>query len=306
MPQVSIITGTYNQASYISQAIESVLHQTFRDYEHIVVDDGSGDNTREVIAPYMSRITYEYQENKGNAASRNKGYEIASGDLIAILDGDDFWGPTKLEKQVAIMNRCPNVGLVYTGMQEVNEQGEIISPVKAKDISDDALRHQLLGNATPFSSMLIRRSVLEKGVLIAARFNLVGDRFLTLQVALQGKRFVCLPEGLLFLRTHNSSMRYSAAFRNNYLNQMLLLIREVQSDPRLPQGYAHILKQAQARAYLTSAWLMIDRGDCDERNEAHKLLCKSLVNDWRLVLPVIKQFIKSYVRFSIKKKGPQS
>ena len=215
MPKVSIITGVYNQSRYICKTVESVINQTFQDYEHIIVDDGSSDNTREVLKPYMSQIIYVNQENQGNVASRNRGLEIAKGELIAVLDGDDIWASTKLEKQVKILVENPNVGLVYTGMREIDEAGDFQSKVKAKDIYNDPIRHQLLGNATPFSSIIVRRSLLDGNVLLDSRFNLVGDRYMTLQVALQGYRFVCIPEGLLFLRTHSSSMRYSPKFCKN-------------------------------------------------------------------------------------------
>jgi len=293
MPQVSIITGVYNQARYICQTIESVKCQTFSDYEHIIIDDGSADNTQEVLAPYRTQIVYAYQENQGNVASRNKGLLFARGDLIAILDGDDLWEPTKLEKQVAIMNQRPEVGLVYTGMHEINEEGKLISPMLVKDISKKPLRYQLLSNATPFSSMLIRRSALEAGRIIDPRFNLVGDTFLTLQIALQGKKFVCLPSGLTYIRSHASSMRYSAEYRERYLDQMLLVISEVQNDPRFPKNCSSLIKLATSRAYFTAAWLMIDRGDRTERQKAYTLLQRCLKLNWQMALPVCKQIIKS-------------
>lgn len=99
MPKISVIIPTYNRAHYVSQAIDSVLAQTFTDYEILVIDDGSIDNTKEVLQSYLDKITYIYQENKGVSAARNTGLRLARGEWIAFLDSDDIWLPEKLEVQ---------------------------------------------------------------------------------------------------------------------------------------------------------------------------------------------------------------
>jgi glycosyltransferase involved in cell wall biosynthesis len=95
----------------------SVVAQTFKDFETILIDDGSTDNTEEVIEPYRDRITYVQGPNKGAAAARNKGLKIASGELIAFLDADDLWLCDKLSAQVALMNSHPEIGVCYTNFQ---------------------------------------------------------------------------------------------------------------------------------------------------------------------------------------------
>ena len=87
-PKVSIIIPTYNRAHLIAECLESVLNQTFNDYEVIVVDDGSTDNTKEAVEPYFDRIRYTKQENRGNAGARNSGIELAKGEIIAFTDAD--------------------------------------------------------------------------------------------------------------------------------------------------------------------------------------------------------------------------
>lgn len=107
MPQVSIITPTYNCARFIEETIKSVQAQTFTDWEMIISDDCSTDNTKEVIAPYLasdSRIKYICNDkNSGAAITRNNALRIASGRWIAFLDSDDLWLPEKLEKQISFM-----------------------------------------------------------------------------------------------------------------------------------------------------------------------------------------------------------
>jgi len=101
IPLVSVIIPTYNRAGYILHALDSVFAQTYKNYEIIVVDDGSNDETETVLKSYMNRLRYVYQTNAGPAAARNHGVKFAHGDWIAFLDTDDIWLPAKLEKQLS-------------------------------------------------------------------------------------------------------------------------------------------------------------------------------------------------------------
>ncbi len=123
MPNVSVIIPTYKRAHLVSQAIESVLTQTYTDYEIIVVNDGSPDNTKQVLASFGDQITAIHQENLGVAAARNAGIMAASGRYIAFVDDDDVWLPNKLEKQIACLESNPKIGLVYSDMFCFNDQG---------------------------------------------------------------------------------------------------------------------------------------------------------------------------------------
>lgn len=98
-PIISVIIPTYNREKTINRAIESVLSQTFKKYEIIVIDDGSIDNTKEIISPYIEKIKYHNQNNAGPSKARNYGIDVAKGEWIAFLDSDDFWFPDKLEIQ---------------------------------------------------------------------------------------------------------------------------------------------------------------------------------------------------------------
>ncbi len=111
---ISVIIPTYNRAFIVGKSIDSVLQQTYNDYEIIVVDDGSTDNTHDSLKPYFNKIHYEYKENGGIASARNRGLEIAQGEYIALLDSDDFWKPEKLERQMACFHAHPEYGMVAT------------------------------------------------------------------------------------------------------------------------------------------------------------------------------------------------
>src|SRR5262249_49927925 len=126
MPRVSVIIPTFNCARFLRQAINSALSQTYTDHEIIVVDDGSTDETGDLIAQYGSKVVYLYQSNGGVSSARNLALSKSSGELIAYLDADDMWYPQKLEKQVAFLDAHKECGLVHSEVSVINEDNEVI------------------------------------------------------------------------------------------------------------------------------------------------------------------------------------
>jgi glycosyltransferase involved in cell wall biosynthesis len=124
MPQVSVVIPTFNSAPLVREAIESVWRQTYKDYEIIVVDDGSTDDTLSVMSAFGSDIRYFRQSNRGAGAARNKGIEMSRGKYIAFLDADDLWTKTKLAEQIPLMEQFPDVGLVYSDWTVISEGHE--------------------------------------------------------------------------------------------------------------------------------------------------------------------------------------
>ena len=123
---LSVVIPTYNRAYIIGQAIESILSQTYANVEVIVVDDGSADNTAEVVARYGPKVRYFRQTNSGVSAARNRGLQEARGEFIALLDSDDSWLPWKAEAQVRVLRALPGVGMVWTDMVAVDDQGRTL------------------------------------------------------------------------------------------------------------------------------------------------------------------------------------
>jgi glycosyltransferase involved in cell wall biosynthesis len=125
-PLVSVIIPTYNRKNIVSKAIDSVLSQTYTNYEIIVVDDGSTDQTEEALQPYLYKIKYIYQENKGVSAARNTGIRNAKGEWIAFLDSDDQWLSGKLHMQVRIINNSKlETGCIICNMKFNPQIGKI-------------------------------------------------------------------------------------------------------------------------------------------------------------------------------------
>ena len=162
-PTVSVVVPTFNRASLLPRAIDSVLAQTFTDFELLVVDDASTDETAEVVRRYADpRVRYLVQpHNTGVAGARNRGMRAARGDFIAFLDSDDEWMPEKLERQIGLLRgTSPSVGLVYSGVESVREGGvPTIEPAGARgDIYREMLHRNVIHGGG--SNVVMRRQVI--------------------------------------------------------------------------------------------------------------------------------------------------
>jgi glycosyltransferase involved in cell wall biosynthesis len=162
---ISVIIPTYNYAKYLPQAIESVLNQTLKNFEIIVVDDGSTDNTKDVLKPYRSSIRYIYQQNKGLPSAKNTGIKASHGEFIAFLDSDDLWLPEKLELQKRFYNEHPSVGMVICNGFLFDETGIIRTffPVDSiNPIPKDLHTSLFLQNIIPVLTTLTSKNCFDK------------------------------------------------------------------------------------------------------------------------------------------------
>ncbi|ULB48226.1 glycosyltransferase family 2 protein [Limnospira fusiformis KN01] len=168
--------------------MESVLSQTYQDYEIIVVDDGSTDGTSEVVASLGDKIRYFHQENQGSAVARNLGIHQAKGELIAFLDADDFWLlPEKLAEQVNCFEQQPSLGSVHTGWRIVDGGGKKIIDVEPwRDVPDLNLESWLMYKPVKTSGMMIRQHCLEQVGGFDGELRQSHDVDLVLRLGLMG------------------------------------------------------------------------------------------------------------------------
>lgn len=222
-PIVSVVIPTYNSSQYIVQAIESVLAQTYEDYEIIVIDDGSTDATRAQLQPYQDRITYLYQDNRGSAAARNRGIQTAKGRLVAFLDADDYWlSQNKLAEQVALFAAQPDLGLVNTGWVATDPGGKILFTAKPwHQVPELSLKAWLWHKPVRISAMMIRRDWLYQVGGFDPQFQQSHDVDLVLRLSLMGCQSEWLHQVTTCYRWHQHNTTRNAPKQAECLGQVL-------------------------------------------------------------------------------------
>jgi glycosyltransferase involved in cell wall biosynthesis len=188
LPKVSVVMTCYKYAQYLPKAIESVLNQTYPNLEVIMVNDGSPDNTDEVMQPYLAdpRVRYIKQPNSGQTIAKNNGIAAATGEYIAFLDADDIWDLRKLEKQMPLFAN-PRVGIVYSGMDQIDDAGNP-APYEVTALSRPRagriVEALFADNIVPFSAAVARRECFEKvGVMdTSLRMAIDWDLWLRMSV----------------------------------------------------------------------------------------------------------------------------
>ncbi|TXG78439.1 MAG: glycosyltransferase [Thermomicrobiales bacterium] len=160
---VSVVIASYNMGHYLATALRSALEQTYRDIEVIVIDDGSTDDTGDVVKPFLAdaRLRYIHQANAGQAHAKNRGIHEARGEFVAFLDADDVWLPTKLERQMPLFQE-EAVGVVFCRSVEIDAQGAELRlldfPLYRGAVSGDLLVFNFIG----FSTSVVRRRCFER------------------------------------------------------------------------------------------------------------------------------------------------
>ncbi len=174
-PKVSVIIPAYNSEKYIAEAIASVFAQTYPSYEVIAVDDGSTDNTLQLLKQYGPRVKALTKLNGGPASARNLAIKNSNGDYIAFLDSDDLWVEEKLEEQLAFLDKHPEVGLIFGEMLMFEDKGgKKIVQSKIGYTGDPTFRQLLFGNYIPNSTVVIRRRCVDKVGLLNESKELIA------------------------------------------------------------------------------------------------------------------------------------
>lgn len=207
---ISVIIPTYNCAKYLLYAIESVFNQTYKNTEIIVINDGSTDNTDEVIEPYRDKIKYIKQKNKGLSSSRNLGFRSCHGEYICFLDADDILINDKFEKQLNVFHENLDIGIVISGFTFIDEDG--ISEIQNvyKHWNRDGIIRLLNHEVFPPHAALVQRDLLEKSSLFPEDIETTEsqeDWQLWLELALKGAQFISIPEPTCKYRIRKGSIR---------------------------------------------------------------------------------------------------
>jgi len=274
-PLVSVIIPTYNRADLLSRAVKSVLSQSYRDLECIIVDDASTDNTEDIVRELDDeRMVYiRHERTRGNAATRNTGIQHASGVYIALLDSDDEWLPGKLAKQVALMEASPElVGVVhcmhYARYANPNRQVEIKGPASfVGDVYPQLLRGQC---PSIMSSVLIKRECFDTCGILDEHLPSFVDYDLWLRVS-QKYHFACVPEFLTIVYQHEGSrqskdMTPRKAGLERILSKWGPEVRRYRGE----KGYQRLRRHFLTPMYVNATLYSIREGQY--RLAAHRLL----------------------------------
>lgn len=237
MPSVSVIIPAYNCAAYIGDTLGSIFAQTFPDYEVIVVNDGSPDvdELERVLHPYLDRIVYIRQENRGPAAARNVGIRAARSPLVAFLDSDDTWEPEYLTLHVELLQRAPTIDLVYPNALFVGDR--LLAGRRFMDVcpseGEVTFARLVLRHCTVMVSATARREAIIRAGMFDESLRTSEDFDLWLRLAKQGGRIAYHRRVLVRYRRRPGSLS---------------------SDPmRICQGHLRVLEKAEQTLALTSA-----------------------------------------------------
>jgi len=251
-PRVSAVIPAYNAGKFLAETIESVLAQTYRNIECIVVNDGSTDNTAEIAKSFSDKIRYFEKPNGGVSSARNFGIAEARGELIAFLDADDIWLPEKIEKQVSLYLEDESVGMVYCGSLDVSE--DLVKTLQENPVlAQEALVEEilLLGSATGriASTAVTRKSVLDTVGKFDERLSTSADADYICRLIRKAK-ISGISEPLTLYRVHGNQMHNNL---NALEHDMNIVLDKLYSTPDLPKWVQRIKRNAYARLESTLA-----------------------------------------------------
>lgn len=266
---ISVVAYIYNYAHYLEEAIRSILEQTVADFELYILDDGSTDQTYEVLQPFFAdpRVRYEVQANRGRDRLHetfNRCLEATTGDLIVIANGDDVMHPQKLEKQRALFEQDPDLDILYHDMTLIDAAGNELPGEDASQPEERFFRQGLLGrtffcsNLVPNPTVMFRRSILRRVGLQETGW--MHDTQFWLKAAMARCRFGHLPEALLRYRVHEESHSTSSQRRARIVAEYGRMRREMRARYRIEEIYPEILAAANPEEARFFAHLELGNG----------------------------------------------
>jgi glycosyltransferase involved in cell wall biosynthesis len=290
-PLVSVIVPTYNSAKYIEEALNSIFNQTFRDFEIIVVDDGSTDNTRQILEKYAQQIKYVCQANGGPSSARNTGIRLANGKYIAFLDADDLWFPEKLEKQIALFNHNSKLGMVTTGVWSFDEKGLFgysankRSKLMHGNIARNIFLHSNIGTPT----VMVKKEVFDKIGVFEENIRQSEDDNMWIRIA-ANYDIELIDEALIKVRNHPSRMTFNRAELIENVQASIDLLRTKYGD-RVKNSIESAIPIKTAYLQFTIGYGLYESGNYNAARKAFAKGASSWIWYWKNPLYLILTFI---------------
>ena len=254
-PLVSIITPSFNQASFLEQTLRSVFEQEYPRIEYIVIDGASTDGSVEIIRKHEKRLAYWVSEkDSGQAEAINKGLARATGDIVAWINSDDYYFPGAIASAVKAFEAHPNAGIVYGDTVAVDEKGDFIYfPKYAQWGLEDLLTFNIMGQPAVF----MRRDVLQKAGFLDSSFHFLLDHHLWIRMASHAP-MVYLPERWAAGRFHESAKNVAQAAK--FGEEAFRVLDRAKSEPRVSGTLARVSRQSRAAALRINGRYLLDSG----------------------------------------------
>lgn len=257
-PLVSVITPAFNAEKYIAATIESVLAQTYSDWELIIVDDGSTDRTAEIVKNYTardSRVVYVFQKNAGQSAARNAALMHSHGVYIAFLDADDLFNPEKLEVQTTFLEKNPLCGVCYCRIAHFfNDDPEKFFTFDVPHPSGNLFQDLLRSNFINPLSVVLRKNLLDQVGGFNPSFRRVDEQYLWLKLARAGADFQYLNQSLARYRVHRGSLsneaRYFSETEAQFIKLLAIIKPQMTPEERHSVHFLRILWKARIRWFI--------------------------------------------------------
>lgn len=249
-PLVSVVIATYNMGQYLPKAVDSILQQTWNNLEVIVVDDGSTDNTPDVMQRYSndSRVNFIRNPNQGQPKAKNCGINNTKGDFIAFCDADDFWEKNKLEIQMPLFAN-PKVGVVYSEVSFIDENNNPFTKNQHEVRHSGKITDQMLiENFVPFGTSVIRRKCIDNNGIFDEEFRMGIDWDLWLRYSLDWE-FMYAPEKTYVYRVWSGQM--SNNYRGRYDHAKRILTKFANQHSQKLNGAS--IRKAWADMYVREA-----------------------------------------------------
>lgn len=297
-PEVSVLIPAYNAQNFIQRTIESALRQTFQDLEIIIVDDGSKDETPDIIRAMQrsdTRVNYYYQENQGLSNTRNRLMKLARGEFVAFLDHDDEWLPGKIEKQIKLFGKDRRIGLVFSDAY-IKRNGKIIGTCfkERKPFRNDIFYKYLFSdNFVPLLTAMAPRQVLAKFMPFNPEYRISEEFDMFLKVARE-HMFDYVEEPLAIYHLHEN---------NTVISESKRLIEEdfsildfwLNRDPSISRLYKKELNYRLSQLYCRRGLYFLENKDLSEaavnlfKSFKHKLFnCEAIKLSVKLTLNILR------------------
>lgn len=297
MPRVTVVIPTFNCERFIQRTVESALRQTYRDFEIIVVDDGSTDATETLLAQYEKALRYIRQKNQGASAARNTALAKATGEFIAYLDADDIWVPEKLACQVEYLDAHPACGFVHSEVAVIDEQDMELHARFNQETGRHIPQGRCLGDILQRShiqtlTVLERRCAFDSAGNFDLRLPVAQDYLHWIQVVLQGYEIGYLPAPLGQYRWRAGSLMSSQRrLLGDFINIYQILLNE--HDLEHMHG-AEIQQLVRSQLYTNERQLAyLERVQCSGALARPRL--RRLIRQWPFRFELYMDLAKSYI-----------